>query len=162
MKRKIYNFIYPWVPFVVFILLIGAVTNLGKLKLSETPEIEGSNSATWTNSADSTWISKGPITTGNDISDFAATSGINFVEVALLLDTIDVSSITIRDETTSDRSLCFINLFRDYPPISGAEDSFLYVVKMDTLAGRNMFVLSFEIAPTKSTETLWYNYFIIE
>ncbi len=157
------RYIYPLVPFVLFVFLVAAVSNYGKLKLSETPEIEGSNSATWTNSADSTWISKGPITTGNDISDFAATSGINFVQPGAIADSIDITGITIRDVSTTDRSLCFINLFSDSTLRGSAEDSLVFLISVDTNAtGDNIFIVSFEQSAAITGDSLWYNYFIIE
>ena len=76
-------------------------------------------------------------------------------------DTIDVSGITIRDVSTSDRSLCFVNIFSDIALASGDEDSTIFLMSVDTnSAGDNVFIINLNEA--RVADTTWYNYLIIE
>ncbi len=55
MKNKLFKWVQLLLPVLVFVFLVGAVTNWGKIALSETPEITGSNGSTISNATDGLW-----------------------------------------------------------------------------------------------------------
>ncbi len=58
MKDKLFKIFYPWVPFLVFGLLVAAsytTSNFDRIWLKRTPEITGANNDTISNTASGTW-----------------------------------------------------------------------------------------------------------
>ncbi len=165
---KFIKCMYPLLPVILFAsLLYGAATNYGRVVLSETPEITGSSGDTLSNVISGTWnIGAASFTTTggftfNDKIGAGIASGINFFPPNVDFDTIDVSGITIRDVSTSDRSLCFVNIFSDIALASGDEDSTIFLMSVDTnSAGDNVFIINLNEA--RVADTTWYNYLIIE
>ncbi len=110
LKNKLFKIFYPWVPFVIFGLLVAAsytTSNFDRIWIQKTPEITGVNNDTMTNMPDGTWdFGDADIKTSGDIYLGAQSNGINFIGLDLTQDTIVSDAILFTSR--SDHSIVLV------------------------------------------------------
>jgi len=153
-RDRFFKFIYPWFPILVLVLFIGAATNLGRVILSEYPEITGSNAETISNETDGSWdFGSANIVIDGDV-DLGDLTGLLYFGATLTKDTIVNSNIEFTSR--SDHSVIFVS-WNDTitPPLDS-------VVLGTHVWAAGSCLVSISKAMTIGTDTAWYGYGIFQ